>query len=202
MKAYWGSGGIAPRILWPRHYMGVVSFTPGPLYPQRKSPGYPLDRRLGGPQSDSGRGGEEENFQPLPGLEPPTQPMGLHLTHVNPGCFQRWRYDGLRKWHHCNNIITRRKRRRVPNMLPKLGTQVVHMYRDSTRLWWKQNGVWEMWFQYWISHSKRPSYKPLFQYRIFSQQLSLHLCTSIYLPPNRWLRPLSLIFYVLLWVTN
>jgi hypothetical protein len=34
----------------------VVSFTPGPLYPQGKSPSYPLDRRLGGPQSRSGRG--------------------------------------------------------------------------------------------------------------------------------------------------
>jgi hypothetical protein len=30
-----------------------------------------LDRKLGGPQSRSGRGGEEKNFQPLPGLEPP-----------------------------------------------------------------------------------------------------------------------------------
>jgi hypothetical protein len=29
-----------------------------------------LDRRLGGPQSQSGRGGEEKNSQPLPGLEP------------------------------------------------------------------------------------------------------------------------------------
>jgi hypothetical protein len=28
---------------------GVVSFTPRPLYPQEKSPRYPLDRRLGGP---------------------------------------------------------------------------------------------------------------------------------------------------------
>jgi hypothetical protein len=37
----------------------VVSFTPWPLYPQGKSPCYPLDRRLGGPQSRSGRGGEE-----------------------------------------------------------------------------------------------------------------------------------------------
>jgi hypothetical protein len=27
--------------------------------------------RLGGPQSRSGRGGEEKNSQPLPGLEPP-----------------------------------------------------------------------------------------------------------------------------------
>jgi hypothetical protein len=28
-----------------------ISFTPRPLYPQGKSPWYPLDRRLGGPQS-------------------------------------------------------------------------------------------------------------------------------------------------------
>jgi hypothetical protein len=29
----------------------VVSFTPLPLYPRGKSPRYPLDRRLGGPQN-------------------------------------------------------------------------------------------------------------------------------------------------------
>jgi hypothetical protein len=34
-----------------------MSFTPRPLYPQGKSPWYPLDRRLGEPQSHSGRGG-------------------------------------------------------------------------------------------------------------------------------------------------
>jgi hypothetical protein len=32
----------------------VVSFTPRPLYHRRKSPRYPLDRRLGGPQNRSG----------------------------------------------------------------------------------------------------------------------------------------------------
>jgi hypothetical protein len=41
----------------------VVSFTPQPLYPQGKSSWYLLDRRLGGPQSRSGRGGEEKNSQ-------------------------------------------------------------------------------------------------------------------------------------------
>jgi hypothetical protein len=41
----------------------VVSFTHQPLYPQGKSPWYPLDRRLGGPQSRYGRGGEEKNSQ-------------------------------------------------------------------------------------------------------------------------------------------
>jgi len=28
-----------------------------------KSPWYPIDRRMGGPQSRSGRGGEKKNFQ-------------------------------------------------------------------------------------------------------------------------------------------
>jgi hypothetical protein len=42
----------------------VVNFTTLPLNPQGKSPWYPLDRRLGGPQSRSGRGGEEKNSQP------------------------------------------------------------------------------------------------------------------------------------------
>jgi hypothetical protein len=47
-----------------------VSFTPRGLYPQGKTPWYPLYRRLGGPQSRSGRGGKEENCQFLWGLEP------------------------------------------------------------------------------------------------------------------------------------
>jgi hypothetical protein len=33
-------------------------------------PWYPLVRRLGGPQSRSGRGGEEKNSQPPPEIEP------------------------------------------------------------------------------------------------------------------------------------
>jgi hypothetical protein len=63
MKLYWGSGGIAPCVLdlvtrWKR----VVSFTALPLYPNRKSPWHPLDRRLGGSQSQSGHR-EEKNSQ-------------------------------------------------------------------------------------------------------------------------------------------
>jgi hypothetical protein len=42
----------------------VVSFTPWPLYTQRKSPLYPLDRKLGGPQSRSGRGRESNPDRP------------------------------------------------------------------------------------------------------------------------------------------
>jgi hypothetical protein len=82
MKAYWGSEGIAPRIidLGTRWNWGAI-FTPRPLYSQGKSPWYPLDRRRGRPQSQSGRGGEENNSQPLPGLEPPIiQPVAQRYT--------------------------------------------------------------------------------------------------------------------------
>jgi hypothetical protein len=71
MKAYWGSGGIGALILdLGTRSRWVVIFTPRPLYRQEKSPMYPLDRRLGGPQRRSGRGGEEKKSQPLPGFEP------------------------------------------------------------------------------------------------------------------------------------
>jgi hypothetical protein len=51
MKAYWGSGIIAPCILWPRHYMELSGQLHAPAaLTQGKSPRYPLDR-LGGPQA-------------------------------------------------------------------------------------------------------------------------------------------------------
>jgi hypothetical protein len=78
MEAYWGIGGIAPRIL----DLGTRwSFMHRPFYPQGKGPWYPLDKRLGGPQSRSGLSGEEKNSQPLPELEPPTiQPIAQRYT--------------------------------------------------------------------------------------------------------------------------
>jgi hypothetical protein len=48
----------------------VVSFTPLAALPQGKEPPQPLDRRLSGPQSRSGRGREEKNSQPPLGVEP------------------------------------------------------------------------------------------------------------------------------------
>jgi hypothetical protein len=53
----------------------MVSFTPRPLYPQGKGPRYPLDRRLGGPQSRSGHGDEEKNSQPPPQESNPRTPI-------------------------------------------------------------------------------------------------------------------------------
>jgi hypothetical protein len=51
----------------------VVNFTLRPLYPRGKSPRYPVDRRLGGPQSRSERLGEKKILDPT-GTRTPTSP--------------------------------------------------------------------------------------------------------------------------------
>jgi hypothetical protein len=82
MKTYCERRGTAPRIHFGTRLRWAVSFTPRPLYSQGNSPWYPLDRRLGGPQSRSGRGGKEKNSQPLPRFEPPIiiQPVAQRYT--------------------------------------------------------------------------------------------------------------------------
>jgi hypothetical protein len=56
---------IDPSILVPgSRWRLLVSFTPWPLKPRGNRPRYPLDMRLGGPQSWSGRCGEEKNPAP------------------------------------------------------------------------------------------------------------------------------------------
>jgi hypothetical protein len=42
--------------------------TSAALPPEKEPPG--MDKRLGGPHSRSGRGGEEKKSQPQPGIEP------------------------------------------------------------------------------------------------------------------------------------
>jgi hypothetical protein len=81
-KTYSGSVGIAPRNLdFGTRWRWVVSFTLRPLYPQGKSPRYPLDKRLGGPQSRSGHSGEENNSQP-----PESNPR----TNLYPSRYTDW----------------------------------------------------------------------------------------------------------------
>jgi hypothetical protein len=43
--------------------------TPAGLYPRRKDPWYPLNRRLGRPQTWSGHRGYRKDLSPLPGIE-------------------------------------------------------------------------------------------------------------------------------------
>jgi hypothetical protein len=65
-----GSGGIAPVFLTSALDGGMVRITHRSLCFQVKSTWYPLNRRLGGPQSRSGRGDEEKNSQLPPEIEP------------------------------------------------------------------------------------------------------------------------------------
>jgi len=63
----------------------VVSFTPRPLYLQRKRPWYPLESGLAGPQSRFGRGGDEKNSQPPPGIESRIiQPLATCILNLGP----------------------------------------------------------------------------------------------------------------------
>jgi len=81
IKVYRRSKGIAPLILnlVTRQWCVVTSclshFTP------RKEPWYPLNRRLMGPQTQSGHFEEGKNILPFPGFEPQTvQPTASHYT--------------------------------------------------------------------------------------------------------------------------
>jgi hypothetical protein len=57
--------------------MGVSGqrHAPAALYPRRKDPRYPLVKRLGGPQSRSGRWGKKKNLD-----RPIVQPVVRHYT--------------------------------------------------------------------------------------------------------------------------
>ena len=69
MKAHRGSGVTFPLILnLGAKWRQVLSFMPWLFYSQRKSLQYLLHWRLSGPQSWSGRFGEEEDLA-LPGFE-------------------------------------------------------------------------------------------------------------------------------------
>jgi hypothetical protein len=69
----------------------VVSFRPLPLYLRGKSPRYPLDRRLRGPQSPPKRCEEEKNLA-LPGIEPgPSSPLLYQLSYPDfPLAWRDW----------------------------------------------------------------------------------------------------------------
>jgi hypothetical protein len=86
----WGSGCIDPRFLdLGTSWRWLVRFTSRSLYPRGKSPRYPLDRRLGGPQSRSGHDVEKRKFFTLPGLE--LRPLGLPARSQS---LHRLRYPG------------------------------------------------------------------------------------------------------------
>jgi hypothetical protein len=86
-----GGGGIVPLILdLGTRRRWVVSFTPWVLNSWGKSPQYPLDRKLGVPQSQSGCSGEEKNSQLLPGIEPPKDRFSSLYWLRYPGSYSHY----------------------------------------------------------------------------------------------------------------
>jgi hypothetical protein len=57
---------------------------PRPLYPRGKSPQYPLDRRLGGPQSRSERRGEEKILDPTGVRTPTPRSSSRYIDYATP----------------------------------------------------------------------------------------------------------------------
>jgi hypothetical protein len=79
----WESKGIAPPFLTPALDGSEWSTSRfGPFTPGGNRLRYPLYRRLGGPQSLSGRCGVQNNLLPLPGIEPKPQPVAI-LTELS-----------------------------------------------------------------------------------------------------------------------
>jgi hypothetical protein len=77
-ECVWGSECIDPYFLHlGTSWRWVVSFTPRPLNPRGKSSRYPLDRKLGGPQSQSGRRGEEKILDPTGSRTPTSRSSSL-----------------------------------------------------------------------------------------------------------------------------
>jgi hypothetical protein len=66
LKTYWGSEGIAPHILNLGNGGEKIASRPGRFTSGVKSRRYPLDRRLGGPQSRSGHGDEDKKSHQCP----------------------------------------------------------------------------------------------------------------------------------------
>jgi hypothetical protein len=58
----------------------MVSFPPRPLYLRENRPRYPLDKRLFGAQSRSGRYGEDNYFVPVGNGTSSIQPVALRCT--------------------------------------------------------------------------------------------------------------------------
>jgi hypothetical protein len=61
----------------------VVSFTHRPLYSRRKSPRYPLTRRLSGAQNRSGCCGENKNLDPVGNWTAAVHPEARRCTDSN-----------------------------------------------------------------------------------------------------------------------
>jgi hypothetical protein len=82
----------------PRHQIQVSNqrHAPAVLFPRQRTPRYPLDRRLGGPERWSGHRGYRRNHLPLPGTEHRTSSLVRHCTDwATPAKYAKSNVSGL-----------------------------------------------------------------------------------------------------------
>jgi hypothetical protein len=122
MQAYWGVDVYIHIFLDPgTSWRWVVCFTLRPPYPRGKSRQYPLDRRLGGPQSQSGRHGEVKILDPT-GTRNPTPRSSSPWSVTIPTELSRLPYI-----HFCSYIYIYRNR----GLCPATGLHVaVFLYNE------------------------------------------------------------------------
>jgi len=109
----------------------------GSLIPHGKSSQYPLKRRLGGPQGQPGRGGEEKNSQPTPGIEPynPDRPsrspvlyrirtVTNEASYENSGNFTRFKFSEF-IFHQLRSILLEPKYKMLLNVSMSCGNIAV-----------------------------------------------------------------------------
>jgi hypothetical protein len=100
MKAYWRSGGIAPRTSLTSILDGSGQLHAPAALPPGKEPLVPLDMRLGGPQSRSGHsGGEEKNSQPLTGPKEMLWGIEMCKVHIRKCVKKAWSYISVTPLH-------------------------------------------------------------------------------------------------------
>jgi hypothetical protein len=90
----WGSDLLGIFLNFGTSWRWVVSFTHRPLYPRGKNTRYPLDRRLGGPQSRSPRSGEEKILETTGTRTPTPRSCSPYPVAIPTALYQLLRVSG------------------------------------------------------------------------------------------------------------
>jgi hypothetical protein len=142
----------------------MFSFTPRPLYLRGKCPRYPLYRRLGGPQSQSGRCGVEKNLLPMPGIEPrPSSPRSSLYRLSYPGSQINDNTSDMSVYRH--------------NTIPLCDREIIRVIQLDKQIWIQEETV--MW------DFVRPSQHP-FDTKV---TISEYVCVSRFTPACHMSRP-------------
>jgi hypothetical protein len=92
----------------------VISLTPCPSYPWGKNCRYPLNRTLGGPQSQSGCFAESTDLRrPSLGLVPPPPPKYQYndkYCMIYPACHRKYRQRQTYHWQNESCTVTNLQR--------------------------------------------------------------------------------------------